>query len=124
MYFVLLLMAHNLCNGYVLCLYISMFTLVVSKGVCKLVWQLIVILCEQTIEKNWNEGRQQTIESLEEAIKDEKTAQWRAEGQELLIQAKRENVLFQLEAAYRERLMNTYTEVYPFIADDFDGPAL
>lgn len=65
------------------------------------------------MEKGWNEGREQTIQSLEEAIKEEKTAQWRAEGQELLIQAKKENVLFQLEAAYRERLMNAYTEVYP-----------
>ncbi|XP_026332212.1 ATP synthase subunit b, mitochondrial [Hyposmocoma kahamanoa] len=63
------------------------------------------------VEKDWNEGRENTIKSLEEAIKEEKTSQWRAEGQELLIQAKKENVLFQLEAAYRERLMNVYTEV-------------
>lgn len=96
----------------------SALTLVVSEGVNKLGRKLIEILFEQTVEKNWNEGREQTIKGLEEAIKDEKTAQWRAEGQELLIQAKKENVLFQLEAAYRERLMNTYTEVYPFNPDD------
>lgn len=75
--------------------------------------KLIEILFKQQVEKDWNEGRENTIKSLEEAIKEEKTAQWRAEGQELLIQAKKENVLFQLEAAYRERLMNVYTEVYP-----------
>ncbi|KAL0818717.1 hypothetical protein ABMA28_008049 [Loxostege sticticalis] len=63
------------------------------------------------IETSWNEGRTNTIKGLEQAIKDEKTAQWRAEGQELLMEAKKENVLLQLEAAYRERLMQVYTEV-------------
>ncbi|KAJ0172044.1 hypothetical protein K1T71_012017 [Dendrolimus kikuchii] len=63
------------------------------------------------VENSWNEGRNQTIKDLEEAIEDEKTAQWRAQGQELLVEAKKENVLLQLEAAYRERLMNAYNEV-------------
>lgn len=76
--------------------------------------KLIEILFDQEVEKNWNDGREQTIRGLEDAIKEEKTAQWRAEGQELLIQAKKENVLFQLEAAYRERLMNAYNEVSVF----------
>lgn len=73
--------------------------------------KLIEILFDQEVEKNWNDGREQTVRGLEDSIKEEKTAQWRAEGQELLIQAKKENVLFQLEAAYRERLMNAYNEV-------------
>ncbi|XP_026739512.1 ATP synthase subunit b, mitochondrial [Trichoplusia ni] len=63
------------------------------------------------IETEWNESRTDSIKSLENAVEAEKTAQWRAQGQELLIQAKKENVLLQLEAAYRERLMNAYTEV-------------
>ncbi|XP_022123018.1 ATP synthase subunit b, mitochondrial isoform X1 [Pieris rapae] len=63
------------------------------------------------IETDLNQGRVETIKSLEEGIATEKDAQWRAQGQELLIQAKKENVLLQLEAAYRERLMNTYQEV-------------
>ncbi|XP_013191024.1 ATP synthase subunit b, mitochondrial [Amyelois transitella] len=63
------------------------------------------------VENSWNEGRRDAIKNLEQAIEDEKKSQWRAEGQELLIQAKKENVLLQLEAAYRERVMHAYSEV-------------
>ncbi|KAJ2954925.1 hypothetical protein O0L34_g3253 [Tuta absoluta] len=63
------------------------------------------------VETGWNEGRKQTIENLQSSIKEEKASQWRAEGQELLIAAKKENVMLQLEAAYRERLMTAYQEV-------------
>ncbi|XP_052756895.1 ATP synthase subunit b, mitochondrial [Galleria mellonella] len=65
----------------------------------------------ESVEKDWNAGRQQTITDLQEAIENEKKAQWRAQGQEQLIEAKKENVLLQLEAAYRERVMNAYSEV-------------
>lgn len=65
----------------------------------------------EATENEWNEGRNQTVKALEDAIEGEKTEQWRAQGQELLIQAKKENVLLQLEAAYRERLMYAYSEV-------------
>ncbi|CAG5056891.1 unnamed protein product [Parnassius apollo] len=63
------------------------------------------------VENNWNEGRVENVKFLEQSIEEEKAAQWRAQGQELLIEAKKENVLLQLEAAYRERLMSAYTEV-------------
>ncbi|CAG0914889.1 unnamed protein product [Notodromas monacha] len=51
------------------------------------------------------------VEVLEESIKDEKHAQWQAQGQKLLFDAKRENVAVQLEAAFRERQMAVYRAV-------------
>ncbi|XP_055604823.1 ATP synthase subunit b, mitochondrial [Uranotaenia lowii] len=63
------------------------------------------------IEGEWRQGREDSIKQLDEAIEDEKKEQWRAEGQTLLMQAKKENVALQLEAAYRDRAMTAYREV-------------
>ncbi|KAL1501651.1 hypothetical protein ABEB36_006945 [Hypothenemus hampei] len=62
-------------------------------------------------EKEWNSSRVEQKEAYETQVKDEEKAQWSVEGQTLLIQAKRENVALQLEANYRERLLNAYQAV-------------
>ncbi|XP_055547401.1 ATP synthase subunit b, mitochondrial [Wyeomyia smithii] len=74
----------------------------------------VAAFCDKEIEKvedEWKEGREANIKQLVDAIEDEKKEQWRAEGQTLLMQAKKENVALQLEAAYRERAMTAYREV-------------
>jgi len=63
------------------------------------------------VEADFKAGRKGQIESLLQAVKDEEESQWRADGQFMLIEAKRENVKMQLEAIYRERSMQAYTEV-------------
>ncbi|XP_044735124.1 ATP synthase subunit b, mitochondrial [Chrysoperla carnea] len=63
------------------------------------------------IEKEWKDSRESTINDYNKAIADEKKEQHFAEGQNLLIAAKRENVALQLEAAFRERAMHVYQEV-------------
>ncbi|KAI8123435.1 ATP synthase subunit b, mitochondrial [Lucilia cuprina] len=63
------------------------------------------------IEGEWKQGREDELKALQESIEAEKKEQWRAEGALMLMDAKKENVALQLEAAFRERAMNVYTEV-------------
>jgi F-type H+-transporting ATPase subunit b len=58
-----------------------------------------------------NSGKKAEMEAAKSGIEFEKKAQWQAEGQSMLFQAKRENVALQVEAAYRERLVTVYNEV-------------
>uniref|UniRef100_A0A6M2DMM8 ATP synthase subunit b n=1 Tax=Xenopsylla cheopis TaxID=163159 RepID=A0A6M2DMM8_XENCH len=63
------------------------------------------------IAEEMSAGRKAEIKNYSEAIEEEKREQWRADGQFMLLDAKRENIALQLEAAYRERAMNVYREV-------------
>jgi len=72
---------------------------------------------------NWLEGKQQEytdglnsgkiaeLKMLQDSIEAEKQAQFQAEGMKMLFDVKRENVGLQLEAVYRERVMEVYQEV-------------
>ncbi|KAF2359117.1 ATP synthase F0 complex subunit B/MI25 [Trinorchestia longiramus] len=69
---------------------------------------------DSQIEEAKNEmtqGRKDTIASLEEGIADCEVKSENAKGQTILFEAKRENIGLQLEAAYRERLQNVFSEV-------------
>lgn len=56
-------------------------------------------------------GRDLIIQEAKNSIEAEKGEQERALAQKILFEAKRENVKLQLEAAYREQLLNVYNEV-------------
>lgn len=74
----------------------------------------VAAFCDREVDKvenEWAETRNSQIRNFEDSIKDEKKAQWCAEGQTMLMQAKRDNIGLQLEAVYRERLMTLYNEV-------------
>jgi len=74
----------------------------------------IAAVLDKHVDKHCEEldgGRKDTLDHLQNSIAAEEKFLWQAEGQKLLLEAKRENVLLQLEAAYRERLMTAYTMV-------------
>ncbi|CAH0402157.1 unnamed protein product [Chilo suppressalis] len=63
------------------------------------------------VQAEFDKCRKDEIDAYENAIKSAKDSQWRAEGQQLLMDAKKENIAMQLESVYRERYMLVYTTV-------------
>lgn len=58
-----------------------------------------------------DEGRNNEIANYENIIEQEKREQWSLDGQKMILEIKKENVKMQLEATYRERLVQVYQEV-------------
>lgn len=99
-------MEHEYYNGISLAI---LLTILIKK-----VGPTISAACDKEIDRieaEWNESRQVQLKDLQDSVEAEKTEQWRAEGQLLLVEAKKENVALQLEAAYRERIARVYNEV-------------
>ena len=62
-------------------------------------------------EKQLNSGRVQEVQAHEDAIKEMETEKWRLDGQNMIFDIRKQSVLMQLEAVYRERAMQIYNEV-------------
>ncbi|KAK0161877.1 hypothetical protein PV327_008281 [Microctonus hyperodae] len=62
-------------------------------------------------EKACEDSRTFAINDYKEAIENEKKQQWRSEAQQMIIDAKKENIKMQLEAVYRDRVARVYNEV-------------
>ncbi|XP_076235979.1 ATP synthase subunit b, mitochondrial [Calliopsis andreniformis] len=62
-------------------------------------------------ESTLNQGREEEIKANEDMIKFYETEKWRLDGQRMIFDIKRQNILMQLEATYRERMMQVYNEV-------------
>lgn len=58
-----------------------------------------------------DECRNNEIAHYEDSIAQEKREQWSLDGQKMVLEIKKENVKMQLEATYRERLVQVYQEV-------------
>jgi len=61
--------------------------------------------------KHWDDPVQNVKGQAEAVIKDGETAIWQTGGQEMMFDAKRENVDLQLEAIYRKRLADVHQSV-------------
>lgn len=58
------------------------------------------------------QSRVDEVTGNENLISHEKKQQWSLEGQKIIMDIKKENIKMQLEATYRERMMQVYEEVY------------
>jgi F-type H+-transporting ATPase subunit b len=66
---------------------------------------------QQNVIDELNSGKVEEIRHYNDAIAAEKRMQFEAEGSKMLFDVKKENVGLQLEAAYRQRIMEVYSEV-------------
>lgn len=91
---------------------ISLFSLIIlaSKKFGPQVAAFLDKECEEYKQK-FQSDRENHINSLKNVIKDMETEKWRSEAQALVFDVRKQNIAMQLEAVYRERLMQVYTEV-------------
>ncbi|KAF3420034.1 hypothetical protein E2986_05124 [Frieseomelitta varia] len=65
----------------------------------------------EAVENGLNSGREESIAEHNAEIQNIEKEKWSAEGQLMIYDIKKQNVLMQLEANYRENLAIAYTEV-------------
>jgi len=100
------ILEHEFYNG------ISLFIICVAS--VKLFGPKLAEILDKGIDKyddEVNESRNSEIKQYEDLISHEETEQSNLEGQKMIMDIKKENVKMQLEATYRERLLQVYQEV-------------
>jgi len=102
----IIVMEHEYYNGLSILVMIIYATKTFGPGIKESLTQQIT---DQEIEND--KFQADNIKCVADAITAEEKSQWEAQGQKLLFDAKKENVQMLLEANYRERLMQVYTEV-------------
>ncbi|CAL7948355.1 unnamed protein product [Xylocopa violacea] len=63
------------------------------------------------VEDEYNQSKNAAIQNAQDIIDDINKEKWRTEGQLMIFDIRKQNVFIQLEAIYRERLANVYSEV-------------
>ncbi|XP_017876865.1 ATP synthase subunit b, mitochondrial [Ceratina calcarata] len=63
------------------------------------------------LEDSYNVSKDETITELKNNIAEIEKEKWRTDGQLMIFDIKKQNVLMQLEADYRKRLADVYSEV-------------
>lgn len=94
--------------------YNGLALLIIYVAGVKLFGPKVAQLLDKEVDKYNNEldeSRNSEIRNYEELITHEKQQQSSLEGQKLILDIKKENIKMQLEATYRERLMQVYQEV-------------
>ncbi|RLU24442.1 hypothetical protein DMN91_002531 [Ooceraea biroi] len=102
----LYVMEHEFYNG------LSMLILCVTA--IKMFGPKVAQFLDKEVDKysdSLEESRNSEIAEHENLIAHEKKEQWRIEGQKMIMDIKKENIKMQLEATYRERIMQVYQEV-------------
>lgn len=100
-------MEHEFYNG------ISLLIICVAS--VKLFGSKLAQVLDKEIDKYQNEleeTRKNDVINYEDLISNEKKMQLRLDGQKMIMDIKKENVKIQLEATYRERMMQVYEEVH------------
>lgn len=101
------IMEHEFYNG------ISLFIICVAS--VKLFGPKLAEALDKGIDKYQNdleETRNSEVAAYEDFISSQKKVQESLDGQKMIMDIKKENVKMQLEATYRERMMQVYQEVH------------
>ncbi|XP_070150616.1 ATP synthase subunit b, mitochondrial [Polyergus mexicanus] len=94
--------------------YNSLSLLIIYIAGVKMLGPKVAEYLDKEVDKyndHLDESRNSQIAQYEDSITQEKKEQWSLDGQKMIMEIKKENIKMQLEATYRERLVQVYQEV-------------